>query len=213
MEQLAGARELQKRNVTLGSLGLRQRDLSHYCSSTLKSLGVIRRQLRRRTRDWIGESLASLYGCRRTSIWRDLLGAEYEHALQFLIEAKAHFPGHYSEWLGLQDSFADIILRQFFIFLKQEGLAGHSKTLDKNGNLVKFGQLISNNSPFDNSYPAIAKDLRDVHQRRNKLPGSHPYNEKGGAKNKWLTKRERKSLVPKIKNAFDAIANIVEQNK
>jgi len=213
MEQLAGARELQKRKVTLGSLGLRQRDLSHTCSSTLKSLGVVRRQHRRGTRDWIGEALVSLYGCRRTLVWRDLLGAEYEHALQFMIEAKAHFPGAYSEWLGLQDSFSDIVIRQFFDFLKLKGLAGHSKTLDKNGNLVKYGKLILPNGPFDKSYPAIAKSLRDIHQRRNKLPGSHPYDEKGGTKNKWLTKMERERLLPKIRNAFDAIAKMVEQNK
>jgi len=213
MEQLAGARELQKRNITLGSLGLRQRDLSNTCTSTLKSLGIIRRQSRRMTRDWIGETLESLYGCKRTSVWRDLLGSEYEHALQFLIEAKARFPGAYSEWLGLQDSFADIAIRQLFIFLKQKGLAGYSKTQDKNGKLIKYGQLIANNSPFDKSYPAIAKDLRDLHQRRNKLPGSHPYNEKGGAKNKWLTRRDRESLIPKIKYAIDAIAMIVENNK
>lgn len=213
MEQLAGARELQKRNVALGSIGLRQRDLKPTCNSALKSLGVIRRQHKRATRDWIAETLTSLYGCNSVSIWRELLGSEYEHAMQFLIEAKARFPGAYSEWLGLQDSFTDIVIRQFFRFLQQKGLAGHSKTQDKNGKLVKYGSLIAKNSPFDAAYPAVASDLREVHQRRNKLPGSHPYDEKGGAKNKWLTKRERKSLVPKIQNAFDAVAKIVEQNK
>ena len=157
--------------------------------------------------------LTSLYSCNGASIWRELLGLEYEHAMQFLIEAKARFPGAYSEWLGLQDSFADIVIRQFFRFLQQKGLAGHSKTQDKNGKLVKYGTLIANNTPFDAAYPAVASHLRDVHQRRNKLPGSHPYDEKGGAKNKWLTKRERESLVPKIKNVFDAIAMIVERNK
>lgn len=213
MEQLAGARELQKRNVTLGSIGLRQRDLSLTCSNTLKSLGVIRRQQRRTTRDWVGEILTSLYGCKRASIWRDLLGTEYEHAMQFMVEAKARFPGAYSDWLGLQDSFSDITIRQVFGFLQQKGLAGHSKTQDKKGNLVKYGQLISINGPFDKAYPDIAQNLRDVHKRRNRLPGSHPYDEKGGAKNKWLTKRERGWLVPKIKDAIDAIAEMVEQNK
>ena len=212
MEQLAGCRELQRRKVTLGSLGLRQRDLPHTCSRTLKSLGVIRRQHRRITRDWIGEALASLYGCRRTLIWRDLLGTEYEHAWQVLINAKAHFPGAYSEWLGWQDSFSDIVTRQFFDFLKRKGLPGYSKIQDKNGKLVKYGQLISTDSPLDKTYPAFAKDLRDIHRRRNQLPGSHPYDEKGGARNKWLTKRERGLLVPKIKNAFDAISTIVQEN-
>ncbi len=213
MEQLASARELQKRNVTLGSLGLRQRDLPNACSYTLKSLGVIRRHHRNAHRDWIGESLQSLYGCSSSKTWRVLLGTEYEHALQFLVEAKARFPGAYSDWLGLQDSFADIVIRQYFGFLQNKGLPGYSKTRDKNGKMVKYGSLIAKNSPLDNACPVIASNLREVHQRRNTLPGSHPYDEKGGAKNKWLTKKERDRLVPKIKKVFDEVAKIVEQNK
>ena len=213
IEQLAGARELQKRNIALGALGLRQRDLPHSCASTLKALGVIRRAHRRIARDWVGETLNSLYGCRRNSIWRELLGAEYEHALQFLIEAKARFPGAYSEWLGLQDSFLDIAIRQFFVFLVQKGLQGHSKTSDKNGRLVKYGSLISQGGPFDRHYPAIAADLRDVHQRRNRLPGSHPYDEKGGVKNVWLTRAQRDALVPKVRGALDGLVIVVQQSQ
>lgn len=212
MEQLAGARELQKRKVTLTSLGLRQRDVQPSCRSALACLGVVGRRHRLSGRDWIAESLIEIYGCNGMQIWRELLGAEYEHALQFMIEAKARFQGAYSEWLGLQDSFNDIVIRQFFYFLKNRGIGGHSKTLDRNGKLVKYGQLIAKRSPFDTKYPDAAKEFRALHQRRNKLPGSHPYDEKGGAKNKWLTKRERDSLVPKAKNGLNVIASVVEQN-
>lgn len=139
--------------------------------------------------------------------------SEYEHAMQFLIEAKARFPGAYSEWLGLQDSSSDIVIRQFFAFLQRKDMDGHSRARDRNGGLVKYGSLISPNSPFDTAYPFVASKLRDIHQRRNKLPGSRPYDQKGGAKNKWLTKLERDSLVPKITSAVDAIARLVEQNR
>ncbi|MEZ5491910.1 MAG: reverse transcriptase domain-containing protein [Gammaproteobacteria bacterium] len=162
MEQLAGARELQKRGIILSSLGLRQRNLPASCNRTLKSLGVIRRQ-HSASRDWISEILVSLYGCNSGPIWRDLLGSEYEHAMQFLIEAKARFPGAYSEWLGLQDSFSDIVIRQFFVFLRQKGMGGHSKTQDRNGGLVKYGSLIAKNTPFDTAYPHVASNLRDIH--------------------------------------------------
>ncbi len=212
MEQLAGARELQKRKVTLTSLGLRQRDVQPSCRSALACLGVVGCRHRIAGRDWIAESLTGIYGCNGMQIWRDFLGEEYEHALQFIIEAKSRFQGAYSEWLGLQDSFNDIVIRQFFDFLKNKGLGGHSKILDKNGKLVKYGQLIATGDPFDTNYPVAAKALRALHQRRNKLPGSHPYDEKGGAKNKWLTKRERDSLVPKAKNGLNIIASVVEKN-
>ena len=211
MEQLAGARELQRRNVTLNSLGLRQKYCPATCNTALKSLGVIRRQ-HKTTRDWVGESLTMLYGCRQASIWRELLDTEYEHALQFLIEAKARFPGAYSEWLSLQDSFNHIAVKRFFEFLKKEGLSGHSKTVDKNGNLVKYGNLIEKGAPFDSKYPHAASSLRAIHQRRNRLPGSHPYDEKGGAKNKFLKRGERDSLVPEAKNGLDVIASVVEKN-
>ncbi len=212
MEQLAGARELQKRKVTLNSLGLRQRDVQASCRSALACLGVVGRRHRVAGRDWIAETLADIYGCNGVPIWRDLLGAEYEHALQFMIEAKARFKGAYSEWLGLQDSFNDIVIRRFFDFLKDKGLSGHSKTLNKNGNLVKYGQLIARGAPFDTNYPVAAKAFRALHRRRNKLPGSHPYDEKGGAKNKWLTKRERDSLVPKARDGLNAIVLVVQQS-
>ena len=44
MEQLAGARELQRRNLTLQALDLQQTELPMACRTTLMSLGVIRRR-------------------------------------------------------------------------------------------------------------------------------------------------------------------------
>lgn len=212
MEQLAAAREMQKRQVTLNNLGLRQRDLPASCRNALGSLGVIRRHHRRTERDWIGDVLSSLYGCKRSSIWRNLLGTEYEHALQILIEAKARSPGAHSEWLALQDSFNDIVVRQFFGFLKTKGIAGYSKTIDKNGQLVNYGNLIAMGTPFDSEYATVARAFRAVHDRRNRLPGSHPYEQKGGARNRWLSKKEQESLAPHIRNGLDVIIVFVETN-
>ncbi|MBL0381953.1 MAG: hypothetical protein JKP90_20500 [Desulfofustis sp. PB-SRB1] len=49
----------------------------------------------------------ALWAAATKKIWHLLLGTEYEHALQLLIEAKARFSGAYSDWLGLQDGFGD----------------------------------------------------------------------------------------------------------
>jgi hypothetical protein len=210
-EQLAGARELQRRNISIGSLGLRQRDLSSVCRNSLRALGVIRRHRRIQT-DWIAESLVTLYGCANVPIWRLLLGSKYEHALQIFIEAKARYPGAYSEWLALQDSFNDITIRQFFSFLKAKGLPGHSKLISGT-KLVKYGSLIAVGSPFDRQYPAEAAQLRQIHNRRNQLPGSHPYDEKGGAKNRWLTKQERDDLSVAVKNTLNQIVSVADNHK
>lgn len=208
-EQLAAAREMQKRGVSLSSLGMRQNALTPLCRNSLRALGVIRRRHRTR-RDWVSERLVSLYGCTRVGVWRELLATEYEHASQILVEAEARFPGAYSDWLGLQDSFNDILVREFFRFLESKGLPGHSKTVTKKGQLVKYGSFISVGSPFDRNHSTVAVQLRRFHQRRNQLPGSHPYDEKGGAKNRWLTRKERDDLVPVLKTSLDGIASFVQ---
>jgi hypothetical protein len=207
-EQLAGARELQKRNISLNSLGLRQRDLPSLCRNSLRALGVIRRT-RRIQSDWIAEILVRLYGCADIRLWRPLMGGEYEHALQILIEAEARYPGAYSEWLALQDSFNDIVVRQFFKFLKAKGLPGHLEII-QGKKLVKYGSLILAGSPFDKQYSTEASQLRQIHNRRNQLPGAHPYNEKGGAKNRWLTKKEQKNLSLAVKKTLDKIISVVD---
>ena len=207
-EQLAMARELQRRRVSLYSLGLRQRDLSVQCVNSLRALGVIRRR-RRKSTDYIADILVSLYGCENIQIWRNLLGSEYEHALQILVETQSRFVGAYSEWLALQDSFNDIVVRKFFSFLSSKGLDGHSRIIAPNNKLVKFGALIQANSPFDRHFNLEAGLLRIIHNRRNRLPRSHPYDERGGAQNKWLKRSERDSLVPAVRDATNGIISAV----
>ena len=211
MEQLAGARELQRRNLALETLELQQNELPMACRTALMSLGVIRRR-QKINRDYVSEVLANLYGCRSALMWRQLLGPEYELAWQILSEAEALFSGAYSDWLGRQDSFNDIVVRQLFGFLKSNKLNGYSKTVGTNGKLVHYGVLIAKGHPFDTAYPNEADALRIVHDRRNRLPGSHPYDLKGGAQNTWLTKDEQKLLVPKLRYALNSIALVVQHN-
>jgi hypothetical protein len=211
MDQLAGARAMQRHKGSLSLLGLSQSDLPASCIVSLKALGVIQRQLHRGSRDYVGEILSALFKCVKVSLWRELLGTEYEHALQVLIEAKDRYPGAYSDWLGLQDSFGDLVIRQFMAFLRQKGLRGHMPTA-RNGMLEKYGRLLSPKLIFAQTYPLIATCLRDIHTRRNRLPGSHPYDERGGAKNQFLKKRERDVLAVKAKVAYDEIANIVKRH-
>ena len=99
MEQLAGAREMQRRKVTLNSLGLRQNRLQVHCQIALRSLGVIR-HVKLRNKDYIREILATLYNCGHSAIWRFLLDTEYEHALQILTEAQSRFTVRIPTGLG-----------------------------------------------------------------------------------------------------------------
>lgn len=157
IEQMAGVRQLQVRQQSLNSIGLRPAQLSTVCQNTLRGLGIIRRRTGTRNRDYVAEHLVALYQCRTDRIWRKLLDTEYEHALQIILEARVRYDGAYSEWLSLQDSFNDILVRHFIVFLGQRGLPGSQRVVASNGNLVKYGNLISPNSPFDQNYSVDAE--------------------------------------------------------
>jgi len=210
LEQLASARELQKRNISLTSIGLRQQSLKPTCRNALHSLGVIRRRHKTTSTDWIANTLHELYSNNKKLIWHKLLETEYEHALQILVEIRARYPTAYSDWLGLQDSFNDIIVTRLFEFLEANGLPGHSRTTGSNGKLVMYGALLRKGASFDATYPDIASRFRKIHDRRNKIPGSHPYDSKGGSKNKWLKRPERDTLVSNLRVALNEITTLIE---
>ena len=209
-EQLACAREMQKRVVSLNALGLRQRDIPWSAANSLKCLGVIKRRVNR-NRDWIDQIFVEVYGSRAAAIWRLLLGTEYEHALQIAVEMKARAPGAYSEWLSLQDSLNDVLTRQLIVLLQRNGRATGQRLRNRNGNLVHFGVLLAPNSPFTMSCQSIADRFRNIHQRRNQLPGSHPYDQKGGTQNKWLTKSEQRGLLAQQRVALNDLITTVSQ--
>lgn len=209
-EQLAAARQLQIRGISLTKMDLRQRDLSDVCQHSLRALGVVRR-VSKTPRDWIAERLQRRFGGNVTSIWRALLGAEYEHALQILIEADAMFDVAPSSWLQLQDSFNDAVVRCFIVYLRQRGLAGGAqRTIGKDGRLVKYGSLIQANGTFAFARSAACALLLKIHERRNRLPGSHPYDEKGAKQNSWLRRNERDTLVNDVWTALsDIVATVL----
>ena len=211
-EQLAGARQMQTRHIALGKLSLRQRDLSPVCQHSLRSLGVIRRTSQV-ARDWIGERLANRYGLTAAPVWRALLDSEYEHALQILIEADAMYEVAPSNWLQLQDSFNDAAIRQLVSYLRKRNLPGGAqKTIGGDRKLVKYGNILQATGPLASGYPDLCQRLLKLHDRRNALPGSHPYDQKGGTKNTWLKGQERKGLLGDLKAALSAIITIVLSN-
>jgi len=212
VEQLTAARQLQIRKITLSKLNLRQRNLPEVCKHSLKSLGVIRR-VRQVSRDWIAERLRQRYGGNPKSIWRSLLGAEYEHALQILIEADAMFDVSPSNWLQLQDSFNDAVVRQFISYLRQRRLPGGSqRTVAVNGRLVNYGSLLQPTCPFATAFPGVSASLLKIHERRNRLPGSHPYDQRGGTQNMWLTRAERDAMLNDVENALYDVTTYVFNN-
>ena len=213
LEQLAAARAMQDRGLRLGTIGLRQRDLDLACRNSLKGMGIIRRHNHAHRRDMVGETLHELYGCVKSTSWHELLGNKYDHALEIVIEAKVRFTTSPSDWLSHQDSFNDLMLRRFIDFLTSKSLPGSRSTVSRNGALIAYGVLLdSRHSPFYIQHPQIGSRLHALHDRRNKLPGSHPYDLRGGRKNAWLKASERSGLSAKLKVALNQVIRIVESN-
>lgn len=209
LEQTACAREMQKRSVSLVKLGLNHQDLPLSAGISLKCLGVIRRRNNSR-KDWISQVFSSVYSCNKADIWRRLFGTEYEHALQISIEMQDRCQGSRSDWLSLQDSINDILTRELIGLLHRNGYLTNQSLVNRKNELVKYGSLIQLNSPFSNSYTSIADRFRTIHQRRNQLPGSHPYDQKGGARNRWLTKPEQTDLISRQRLALNDVIACVK---
>ena len=161
----------------------------------------------------IKQRIDSMFGVSLPKEWRRLLGTEYEHAHQILIEADAIRQQNPSYWLATIDSFNDLTVRQFIKFLSGKVLPGGTqKLVGGDGKLVKYGALIQASGPFGTAYPSECKSLSTVHDRRNKLPGSHPYDQKGGAKNKWLKHKECPALNRDCKMAISGFIQSVAAN-
>ena len=160
--------------------------------------------------DQVQELLSHRYGIAEIKRWRDLLAGEYPHAMQILLQADAIFHAGRSNWLSQQNSFNDILTRSFIGFLTQRNLAGARSLVRRDGKIIKFGVLLDVNAPFYRAHPNIAGPFRDANERRNKLPGSHPYDEKGGDQSQYLTSREQSGLASKLKLAYNTLISFID---
>lgn len=157
--------------------------------------------------DPIGEILTRRYGTQKWTGWKRLFGSKYNHAAQLLSQADAVFDSGRSFWLSHQNSFNNVLFLALQTHLNKKGLPGAMKTVGA-GKLLKFGLLVDANQKFAKHYPTIAEAFRKMNTRRNSLPGSHPYEEKGGIKTKHLQKGEQVNLVHRLSVAY---ANIIVQ--
>lgn len=199
------AEQFTKRGLKHTSYFLKAKDLPPQTQNVFRNLGLIRKRSGAAV-DQVDDIFRIRYKTRSTNKWKLLLGGEYTHALSILLNAEAVFDAGRSHWLQLQNSFNDILLRRIIDHLTMNGLpGGGQKTIGKDGKLVNFGTLLDPNAPFARAYPKIADAFRSVNDRRNKLPASHPYDQKGGDQNKPLMKKEQRDLVRNLRSAYNIL--------
>lgn len=200
---------LVSRCITAKAYGLKASDFTEEVRNVFRNLGLVRAQGVRRL-DKVDELIRSCYAIAPWSKWKKLLGSDYPHAVQILTISSHAFSNNPSEWLSYQNSFNDLLVRKVIGVLAASGSPHVVKIVDGKGHLVKFGSLVQSGGAFDAGFPTITLGMREANQRRNKIPGSHPYDEKGGAQNRFLKKPEQRVLVGRLKNAYGEIVRVLD---
>ncbi|MEK9500597.1 RNA-directed DNA polymerase [Gaopeijia maritima] len=208
---MALAQELPSRGLTHRSFAIRPRQLHYAAANALRELGVIASPGVRRG-DQVQILLTERFGVAPESIWRSLLAGDYSHLLSVLRQADALRNSHRSAWLNYINSFNDGVLRAFLRFLDNKGLPGGRSTTGRDGKLIKLGVLLDPNQAFTAARPQIATPFRACNDRRNTLPGSHPFDERGGAQNAYLQKSEYRDFLRDLGPAYDEIVAVVTAN-
>lgn len=200
--------ELAVRRIKPSDLGIRNRDLGVQVQNSFKGLGCIRRR-RGGPVDQVGLLISKRYEVSYSQDWTRLLGEEYEYALSILVEADGLYDASPSMWIQQQDAFNDVVIRRFIELLNARRLPGGIKTKNRRGRLVDYGELLEPNNGFDKKYPVIAGHFREVHRRRSTVPQSHPYEKKGGARNKHLKHRERLKYLSELEYGYGALIAVI----
>jgi hypothetical protein len=174
-----------------------------------RGLQIIRRTAAAKV-DQIGDVISNRYAIAKWNKWRKTLGSEYVHALQILLHADHLYPVGRSEWMQSQNSFNDALTRALIPLLTGYHHLPPMTLTDHKGNLVKFGVLLDANQPLGRGFPRVAGPFRAFNNRRNCLPGSHPYSQKGGSKNLFLGSKEQKKYSKQIAAAFREIVRLMD---
>jgi hypothetical protein len=173
--------------------------------NALRELGVVVPTTGTRV-DPIGEVLKARYGVARGKSWHKCLRTEYVHALGLLKQAEAAFASGRSFWLACQNSFNQTIFLALQRHLAATGHPAACTTVGRDGKLVDYGATLDATGAFLKNCPTIGDCFRQMNERRNQLPVSHPYEKKTRAKCSYLGRRERDAFVWRLKTAYAAFA-------
>jgi len=205
---MAISHELIRNQLSLSSLGVSPRDLSAPVQNCFKGVGLIRRRINASI-DPIGHILTRRYATPYSLHWRNLFTRQYNHALMILNDAESAYDMSRSQWIQQQNSFNDIVVRCLLDYLAANGFPGAMKTINRKGELIPLGNLLDYKKTFATTYPFIVRPFKVVNDRRNRVPGSHPYSVKGGMQNKHLSKQEQRNYHADLSNGYGALAAIL----
>lgn len=204
---IALAEPFVRLGLTHQSFGVKARSLPKPVQNVFRQLGIIKGPVP--AVDPLSEILSRRYRIPQWDGWKNLLGREYSHALQLLAISDSAYHIARSYWLSYQNSFNQALFLALQNHLFANRLSGAAKTKGKDGKLIKFGTLVDAQQPFARSHPTIAGGFREANVRRNELPASHAYKEKGGERTRLLSKREQDGLTKKLSISYRALLELL----
>lgn len=152
--------------------------------NTYKSINLLEESIEPKVNP-IGRFVKKHFNLNTWSDWDHLLLDRHHQALVLLVRSMAEFNSNPSNFLSLIDSFNNIVFDSFQAVLHNRSLPGAAKLTNKNGQTKSYGGQLWDKS-FKTTYPNFSKSLGIIHERRNKLPESHPYDQRTGKKTKPL---------------------------
>lgn len=202
---VALAGPLHAAGLSTVDLGIAEATLPRQVRHVFSRLGLLPRPARRV--DVVSEILQRRYGAAAGGRWKQLLGPEYLHATGILVQADSAFTSAPSYWLSHQNSFNQTVFLALQRRLMAIGGQGAVRTRNATGELFDYGVTLDKNNAFSRAHPTIADCFREMNSRRNKMPGSHPYEKRTAAQTKFLTSQERNRMVGLLRAAYTEIAN------
>jgi len=203
------AAEFVSRRLSHRDFAVHARSLPAQVQNTFRGSGLIR-GVSIAQHDQIGAILATRFAIPRWTKWRGLLGQDYGHALEILLPGDALFDVSPSAWIQHQDSFNDLLFHGLQTQLRRLRLPGAISTLACTGKRIQYGSLLDPKNAFCHAYPALASELREFHERRNRVPSSHPYDLKTGARTAYLRNREKGAYRFRMIQAYGRIIALLD---
>lgn len=203
-----------KHGVHPKNAGVSSKVLKSQTKNIYKELGFIKKTANT-TIDPVGEILTSRYELTPWRKWKTLLGFDYDHALGILKQGDRLYYKSKDKWLADQNSFNNSLFIMMIETLTRLNLPGNNVSLNQpDGRRRNFGTLVSRNNmnDFVRHYPNIADAFHSANDRRNNLPGSHPYDLKSHARTKPLTAQERANLTQQLKIAYAETIQLFDQH-
>ena len=200
--------QLFKRNHTLREYSLRARNCSAVVQNTLKTMGIVGRRYSTKI-DQIADILQRRFSVNNDGVWRVLLGGEFAHVLKILVQADIFYLRDRSSWLQWQNSFNDATQKALLGYINARGIAGGGRITNRNSQLIDFGVRLDPSCLFSRHYPHIADVFRQMNLRRNRIPGSHPYDKRTVAQTSFLKAQERNKYASQLRTAYNEIVHIV----